>query len=609
MDPRGHVTPFRHRLLEIDLTSGTIAPLDVPEDWSPAFVGGRGLGARLLWERLSPGADPLAPEAEMYVLTGPLTGVAPGGAQTSLVFKSPATRTTIGHAVTGGQWGPELRACGFDGLVIRGRAPSPVYVVVTDGAAEIRPADQLWGKTTFETESLVKLALGDHGVRVLSIGPGGENLVRFASVQQEMFRSAARGGPGCVWGSKNLKAIAVRGRLPLPVARPEEAFAQHDRLHEALAASRTTIRRPYFLSRWGSSMSKVPHSDVAELDVRNYREATWDKVDSVGGLAYERRVRVRPRSCFGCPIGCMQLGMIHQGPFAGRLVNPDFDSTGTIGPGCLIEDLEALCYLSRWGDEYGLDDASLGNVTGFAMECFERGLITTGDTGGLELRWGDADAVLKLWGMILRREGIGDVLAEGVRHAAEVIGGGSEAFAMHVKGLEFAGYAPQAHPDRALQYAVGDRGGCHHYGLSPQEQDHRAWADSLLVCSWHRRVLPPEDYMSLLRPITGWDLDPDDWSASGARMLLAARAFNIREGTVPLRDDVLPERVHVDALTTGPRAGAVYLEEDFLADRQEWYADRGCDAAGIPTAERLSRLGLGFMESAMAEARVRCRSK
>src|SRR5665811_220201 len=195
MDTRGSVTPFRHRLLEIDLTSGTVTPLEIPAEWSPAFVGGRGLGARLLWERLDPGVDALAPEAEMYALTGPLTGVAPGGAQTSLVFKSPATRTTIGHAVTGGQWGPELRACGFDGLVIRGRAPSPVYVVVTDGAAEIRPAAELWGKTTFETEALVKAAVGGHGVRVLSIGPTGENLVRFASVQQEMFRSAARGGP------------------------------------------------------------------------------------------------------------------------------------------------------------------------------------------------------------------------------------------------------------------------------------------------------------------------------------------------------------------------------------------------------------------------------
>ncbi len=600
---------FRHRLLEIDLTSGTVSPLEVPVEWSVAFVGGRGLGARLVWERLSAGVDPLAPEAEMYLLTGPLTGVAPGGAQTSLVFKSPATRTTIGHAVTGGQWGPELRACGIDGLVIRGRAASPVYVFVTEGAAEIRPADDLWGRTTFQTESLIKAAAGDPGVRVLSIGPAGESLVRFASVQQEMFRSAARGGPGCVWGSKNLKAIAVRGRLPLPVARPEEAFAEHRRLERLLAGSRATTRRPYYLSRWGSSMSKVPHSDVGELDVRNYREATWDKVDRVGGLAYERRVRVRSRSCFGCPIGCMQLGLIHEGPFAGRLVNPDFDSTGTIGPGCLIDDLEALCYLSRWGDEQGFDDASLGNVTGFAMECFERGLITKADTGGVALRWGDVDAVLHLWGMIVRREGIGDVLADGVRQAAEAIGGGAASFAMHVKGLEFAGYAPQAHADRGLQYAVGDRGGCHHFGLSPQEQDHRAWADSLLVCSWHRRVIPPEDYLALLGPVTGWDLDPDDWGTCGERILLASRAFNIREGTVPIRDDVLPERVHVDALTTGPRAGAVYPREEFLADRREWYTDRGCDEAGIPTEERLSRLGLGFMRPAMAEARVRCGSK
>lgn len=597
---------FRYRILEIDLTTGATGSLEVPVSWGRDFIGGRGLGARLLWERHAPNVDPLSPEAGMYLLTGPLTGVVPAGAHVVLMFKSPATGTTIGHAVTGANWGPELRACGYDGLAIVGRSPRPVYLVITDGGAQIRDARHVWGKTTFQTESLVKRELADPSARVLSIGPAGERLVRFASVQQEMFRSAARGGPGAVWGSKNLKAVAVRGRLPLPMVDPDGALAARRRIEESLLAGKEHMRRPYYLSRWGSTISMVPHSDVGELDVRNYREGTWDGVDRAGGLAYELRVRSRSRSCFTCPIGCMQLGVVRQGPFSGKLVNPDFDSTGTIGPGCLIDDVEAQSYLSRWGDEHGFDDASLGNVTGFAIECFERSLLTTADTGGIELRWGDAGAVLALWEMILRREGIGDVLAEGVRHAASVIGGGSEAFAMHVKGLEFAGYTPQAHADRGLQYAVGDRGGCHHYGLSPVEQDHRAWADSLLVCSWHRRMVAPDAYLDLLRPVTGWDLEPADWGTVAARILLAARSYNIREGTVPLRDDVLPERVHSEPLTVGERAGAVYSREDFAVDRAGWYVDRGCDPTGIPSASRLADLGLDYAIPAMQAERERC---
>lgn len=596
---------FTHRILEVDLTTGAAAALDLPEEWGEAFIGGRGLGARLLWEQHPAGLDPLAPEAGMYLLTGPLTGVAPGGAHTVLMFKSPATGRTIGHAVTGANWGPELRACGFDGLAFVGRAPHPVMVVVTPDGPEIYDARHLWGKTSFQTERLVKAELGDPTARVLSIGPAGERLVKFASVQQELFRSAARGGPGAVWGAKNLKAVAVRGDLQMPVARPAEAFEARAAVEGALLDGRTHMRRPYYLSRWGSTISMVPHSDVAELDVRNYREATWDGVGRAGGLAYELRVRARSRSCFTCPIGCMQQGIVRTGPFAGKLVNPDFDSTGTIGPGLLIDDVETLAYLSRWGDEQGFDDASLGNVTGFAIECYERGLLTKADTDGLELRWGDAEAVLALWGKILRREGIGDLLAEGVRHAAEVIGGDSESFAMHVKGLEFAGYTPQAQPDRGLQYSVGDRGGCHHYGLSPVEQEHRAWADSLLVCSWHRRMVPPDLYLGLLRPVTGWDIGPDDWTAIGERILLLARAYNIREGTVPSRDDTLPARVHTEPLTVGPGAGSVYDRDRFLADRAEWYEDRGCDKDGIPTAERLARLDLSEMEPEMAAARAR----
>ncbi len=593
---------YQPRFLEIDLSSREVGETSLDEAWARGFIGGRGLGARMLWDRQAPLADPLGAAAEIYLLTGPLTGVSPGGAQLCVAFKSPETEQTIGRSLIGANWAAELKAAGWDGIILRGRSPEPVYIEVSNRRVTIRDARHLWGRDTFETEAALKAEVNDPSARVLAIGPAGEALVRFASVQQELFRAAARGGAGAVWGSKRLKAIVVRGTQAIWTSGFEAVQAARREIEQRLLEARGSLRRGYYLARWGSSMSLVPHSDVGELDVKNYREAHWKDIDKVGGLAYEERVRVKSRSCFGCPIGCMQLGVIRQGPHAGKLVNPDFDSSGTIGPGLLVDDLEAMVYLSRWADQMGVDAASLGNVTGFAAECYERGLLTRGDLDGIDLRWGDPGAVLALWQKIVRREGIGDLLAAGVRRAAMVIGRGSLDFAMQVKGLEFAGYAPQAHPDRALQYAVGDRGACHHFGLTIVEQNHRAWADSLTVCTWHRAMVKPELYLRLLDAVTGWGYTVDDWAPVAERILLMARVYNIREGTVPAREDVLPERVHRDALTGGVHAGAVYPKERFLADRAAWYAERGCDEAGIPTEDRLRQRGLEFALPAVREA-------
>jgi aldehyde:ferredoxin oxidoreductase len=585
---------YTGKLLMVDLASGRVTDSDRHMSLVHDYIGGRGLGSRLLWDLAPAGVDPLAAESPLMFLTGPLTGLAPGGAHTAVVHKSPSTGMTLGHAITGAQWGVELKAAGYDGVVVSGEASKPVYLYIEDGKAEVRLAGDLWGRRTLDTEVTLKERLGDPRVRVLCIGPAGENLVSFASIQQEYFRSAARGGCGTLMGAKRLKAIAVRGHGPIAVALPE-LFAS--RYAEALAKLRgsRTKRRGYGLVRWGSTISHDPHSDISELDVRNYREGYWADIDKIGGLEYERRCKVRSRSCFGCPICCLQTGVLREGPHAGTLTNPDFDSFGTIGPGCLVTDFAGANYLSALGDDLGMDDTSLGNVVGFAMECYERGLITKADTDGLDLSWGNVEAMEALWHRIANRDGFGALLAQGVREAAAKIGGGSESFAMHAKGLSFAGYAPTAHPDRALQYAVGDRGGCHHYGLSLDEQNGRVWADSLTFCAWHRAMLSPADYTGLLSAATGWDYTAEDWDKVAARLLMMARSYNIREGMVPVRDDVLPARVHDDPLTQGPLAGARYPREAFLKDRAEWYAVRGCDEAGYPTRETLEQLGLGFV--------------
>ncbi len=589
------------RILEVDLSRRQSKVTIVDPGITSAFIGGRGLGAYLLWTGSPKNADPLDESAPVYILAGPLTGL--GGAQTAFVFKSPLTRMTLGHSVVGGHFGTELRQAGYDGLAIRGRADDPVYLRIDDGSVTFCDARGLWGKGTIQTENEIKSLLGDPRARVASIGPAGENGVAFASVQHEYFHSAARGGAGTVLGSKNLKAIVVRGRSEIPVADPAAFGPVWRGVMDKLRAARTGTRRGYSLARWGSTISFLPHTDIGELDVRNYREGSWDEIDKVSGLEYESRHRVKSRGCFGCPIGCMQVGVIRDPRFDPRATCPDFDSTGTIGPGCLVSDLSEMLYLNQFGDDMGFDNISLGNVTGFAMECYEKGILTREALDGIDLKWGNTQAMLALWNKILKREGIGDLLARGVREASREIGGGSERFAMQVKGSEFGGYTPQAHPDRALQYAVGDRGACHHFGLTRQEQNHRAWADSLVVCSWHEPFVSREDYVSLINSVTGWGLEPGEWDATADRILMLSRAYNIREGADPVTEEVLPERVHKDALTMGPKKGAVYPIEDFLRDRAEWYRSRGCDERGIPTAQHLRELGLDLAIQEMDLAR------
>lgn len=593
---------YANRILEVNLNDGSSTSQALPDDVLRAFVGGRGLGTKLLWDRTPAGMDPLSPESPFMVLTGPLTALAPGGAHTTLVFKSPLTRITLAHPVTGANFGPELKFAGYDGVIIRGKAPKPTYLYINDKSVELRDASRIWGKGTIESERLLKEDVGDPYARVLVIGPAGENLVRFAGVQQEYFRSAARGGGGCVMGSKNLKAIVVRGKGGTSVASPKTFLAVRAEAEKKLRDGAAGTRRGYYLRRWGSSISSLAHSDLSELDVRNYREAYWDGLDDIGGLEFERQCRVSSRSCFSCPVCCMQVGVIREGRYAGTVACPDFDSTGTIGPGCLVTDLHALLYLNALGDDLGVDNISMGNVTSFAMECYEKGLITRNDLGGIDLTWGSVEAMEALWRMIVAREGIGDLLSRGVKEASKAIGGGSEHFAMHVKGQEFAGYTPHAHPDRALQYAVGDRGACHHYGLTVEEQNFRAWADSLVMCTWHQQFLPLSTYLDLINTATEWNVDNEEWDRTAERMLVLARAYNIREGMVPLRDEVLPNRVHSEPLSWGPKKGVCYPVADFQRDRAEWYRARGCNEAGVPTREHLRELGLEFAIAALEDA-------
>jgi len=586
---------YMGKILDVDLSRNSYKILDLDMDIAKRFIGGRGLGAYLLWERLPAHADPLDKDAPLMFLLGPISGLLPGGAQLCTFFKSPETGVTLCHSIVGSHFGVELKSAGFDGIIITGKAEKPVYLKIFDHDISFEDASHLWGKSTFNTEKILKKELNNHRVKMLSIGIAGENGVRFAGIQHDYYHSAARGGSGCLMGSKNLKAIVVKGSKGFDVAEPEEFYKVYNKIFEMLKRARTEERRGYYLVRWGSSAGSMWHSDVSELDVKNYREAHWEDIDKISGFEFERKSKVKNRGCYLCPFSCMQLGVIRDGKHAGRTATPDFDSTSTIGAGCLVTDHDGLIYLNSLGDELGIDNISLGNVTSFTMECYERGIITKDDLGGIDLTWGNVEAMEALWNLIVQRKGIGEILSLGVKKAAETFGKGAEHFAMHCKGLEFGAYATQAKHERGLQFAVGDRGGCHHYGLTIKEQNHRVMADSLLVCTWHRHFITPDIYMDALNAATGFNFAHSDWDLLAERFLILARAYNLREGIRPLKDDILPLRVHNDPLTSGPQKGAVYPIEKFKKDRENWYKIRGMNSEGIPTKEHLKELDLEFV--------------
>ncbi|MFC1899925.1 aldehyde ferredoxin oxidoreductase family protein [Chloroflexota bacterium] len=597
------INGYAGQILEIDLTENTVTktPLDI--DDAKNFLGARGIMTKLLWDRMEPGVTPFSPDNLIMFFTGPLSGLLAGN-RTIVRFKSPLTSTStgeglMGHSATGGQWASELKYAGFDGIVVRGKAEEPVYIFVKDGEAEIRKADHLWGRSIIETEVKLKEEI-DPFVRVLQIGPAGENLVRYACINQEYFYSASRCGGGAVMGSKNLKAIAVRGTLDIPVSDFDQMLALEDEAHQKLRSDATNV---YSRARWGSTTANIRSSDSSSGPLKNWRESYWgDDVESGGPLQWESRCRVKNRGCFGCPMPCNQLGIIREGPWAGTFDIPDYDSTDLLHPNCMITDPNGVYALSSFLDRVGLDSISTGNTLSWTMECYEKGILTKDDLGGIDLTWGNVPAMFEMVNKIVKREGIGDLLADGVRIASEKIGKGSENFAMHCKGVEWGvgGVGNNRDQREAFCYVMSDHGGVHLYGNTMEAQESMAISDCLTTCVRLTRSLGFELWGTALKAATGWDgyTSKEDWARLAHRLLIMERAWNIREGLVPDRDDILPERVFTEPLTLGPKAGtpaAIYDRKKFEEDKQTWYQARGCDKHGIPTKKTLRDLNLDFV--------------
>ncbi len=622
------------KLLHINLSDGRQWTETLPEELHLKLIGGRALAAYLLLRDMPAGADPLGPDNLLIFAPGVFQGSnLPGSGRHGIAAKSPLTGA-IASSEVGGWWGHEFKRAGFDALIVHGQAPAASYLWIHDGQAELRPADHLWGRDTAEVEQAIRGELGDEQIRVAQCGVAGENRVRFAAIMSDVNRAAGRGGLGAVMGSKRLRAVAVRGRLNVPVATRSRVTGVAKWLGENYQTK----------AAWAVQMG-TPHSVVnlapaSALPTRNFQDHFFPAYPQISGELLHRTLIVGRDTCQACPIRCKLVvnyeGQRHpdvaewQSAVEGQVTiapaygGPEYETLAALGSNCGIGDLLAVAKANELAARWGLDTISLGATIAFVMECVERGLLTAERTGGFLPRWGDAQAMLRGIELIAHREGFGDRMAEGSKRLAAWIGGAAADALVEVKGLELAMHEPRAKHALGIGYATAPVGADHMMNmhdtgytrpgdalarvaeveafeplafndLGPRkmklfyyEVNRKHALDSLVVC--HFLPYSYSHMAEVLSGITGHDYTARDFLAIGERAQTLCRLFNLREG-LTAADDRLPKRV-MRAFAEGPLAGVEITEEAFLAARGEWYALMGWTPEGVPTRERLVQLGL-----------------
>lgn len=589
----------------------------LPQGFIEMFIGGKGY-AWLLAKELKPKIDPLSPDNKIIFATGPLTGSgAPGFSGRHVVItKSPLTGIFL-DTYAGGFWGARLKFAGYDAIVIEGTSEKPVYLWIHDGTAEIKDAYEIWGKTISETDKMVKKEVGEANTSVAAIGPAGENLVRYACIANDGGREAGRGGAGAVMGSKKLKAIAVTGKPGDKKSRV--TIAKNETFEKLCNDLRETLKKNPITGIMLPNLGTPGFVNVANTlggwRVRNAREGMFERAEEISGEAMKEKIYVRSLACYGCPVGCRKVSQIKAGPYACTVEGPEFESVCLLGANCGVGDLEPLAYAAHLCDEMGMDTISTGVAIGFAMELYERGMISKNDVDGLDLRFGNYEALIDMIKRIAMRRGFGSILAEGVKRASEKIGKGSEYYADHVKGLEMPAWEPRAFWGHALSVCLSDRGACHTHSpvldlditgkldrfsiegkpeALKQGEEFTAAKDTLIHCLFVSQftLLSPSFCASLLSSATGIDFDEKKFLLVGERIINLTRLFNVREG-VTRKDDYLPKRLMEQAHTIGPTSGKVLTKDllDKMLDR--YYELRGWDTkTGVPTRTKLETLGL-----------------
>ena len=593
-------------ILKINLTTGETSEYIIPPEWERLYLGGASLGARLLYHSLARDLDPLSPESPLLFLNGPLSGTAgPTVGRFVICGKSPATELWA-ESNCGGFWGPELRFCGYDGVWITGKAEKPVYLWINDGTLEIRDAKAVWGKETYESQSIIKTEIGIPGVHVLTIGPAGENGVLFSGLLCDHGRAAGRTGLGAVAGSKNLKALAVKGKKKIPLAKPE--------LYAPLRSAANRALKEDNMSHVFHDLGTASVADYADylgsMPKKYYQRGIFEGAGKVSGSTMAETILVGTSACHACVIACGRVVRLEDGE---KRKGPEYETIVSLGPNLLIDDLAAITRLGEMCDRFGMDTISAGGTLGLAFYLFEKGIITKKDTGGLVLSWGDVKVVEQLLHLTARREGIGEYLAQGSKRFGRHFNAEEEA--VQVNGLEVAYHDPRAFSGMALVYATSPRGACHNQseyfivdlgqadsglGLEfyprqagaekaanvARHQDWQTVFNALVMCLFAN--IPLETVLGLINSACGLDWSKEDLFHSGERAWNLKRAINNNLG-VTRANDKLPKTFFVP-YSDGGSAGYV---PPFFEMLEAYYAVRGWDTAtGRPTREKLDSLGL-----------------
>ncbi|MCU0638642.1 MAG: aldehyde ferredoxin oxidoreductase family protein [Candidatus Krumholzibacteria bacterium] len=586
---------YMNRYLSVDLSTGKIAEGEPDPAMLEMFVGGKGLGLKLLSD-LAPTVDPFSPDNPLIFMTGPLTGtLVQTSARSAVVTKSPLTNGFLdSHA--GGYFGPMLKRTGYDYVIIRGKAKSPVYLDITPGRCEILDAKALWGKGIFETEKTLKEA--HPGSKVASIGPAGENRVLFACIGCDLYRQFGRGGAGAVMGSKNLKAVVATGDRKIEYA-DDEGFRDLAKKLTEDVKNHPNAKRRYDL---GTMMwVRMGQEEGRFLPTHNFRDCRFDGYEGITAEAMKENLNWKSVGCFNCIIRCSKMAK-----WDGlELEGPEYETTAFLGSGCEIDDAKAVAISNLLCDDLGLDSISAGVTCSFAMECFEKGLLK--ETGGLELNFGNASAQHELLKLIARREGIGDTFANGTRLASREIGQGSEYFAINTFGMELSGVNIKGCMSMGLALATSDFASHTRLWTATDEmkgnlsievlpdyvalgQDDINIRNSLIVCDFLPYGL--DRLAPLLTKATGVEYTADRLMKTGERIHHLARLYNLRNGRTA-KDDTLPGRFFEEKMTAGLLEGKVMTREFFGDLLQKYYARRGWDGEGVPTKAKLEQAGLG----------------
>ena len=608
---------YSGKIVRVDLTKGKIKFDTISEEFCERYIGGYGFGAKILWDELKPKTDPLSPDNILIFAIGPVPGtILPTSSKYGVFAKSPLTGL-FGMAISSGCVGQQMRRAGYDMIITTGKAEKPVYLLVEDDQVAIKSAEHLWGKKDcWETEELIREELGDMKTGVASIGQGGEHLSKIACITNDRNRQAGRTGMGTVMGSKNLKAIAFRGSKEVPVAKKDEFMKKCLKLIKTANGPATAKYRDL-----GTPSNTLVFQKLGVLPTRNFSTGVFEHADAISGETMRDKWVVKKVACSCCPIACDHICTTSEGQYKGAVSSVDFESLFALGSCCGIDNFPAIIRAIELCDRYGIDTISAGVTIAHAMECFEKGLITQEDTGGLDLRFGNHEAMVKfVEDMSFRKTKAGNIWADGCRAAAAKIGKGSDHYAMHIKGLELPGYLLQGLKTAALGFAVSIRGGCHlrNGAYDPdikgkvdrlKEEEGRgkliipteniyAIIDSLIICKFTRGIYENDAEMAeVYNQITGIPMDAKKMILAGERILNLSKCFNIREGWTR-KDDTLPPRCFKDPAQIGDKK-VVVDEVGFNKMVEEYYATRGWTKEGIPSAAKLKELGLDFAISAV----------